>query len=209
MTSSRWTVLALVVAAAAAGAAALFGFGGTTPTASEHCKGGCKLLFGPVEMKGGYVQVERHPGRGSNAIPRVRVVSNGKAFFDDGDMPLMLSAFTYAIGRKKPFILVWDCRRLAWPKISRAQVRMLRAWFGGNFLKWDKHMQAHVCFLSNPLARAFTKFVVRIFRPPQPIHIGRTDDDAVLFIRDLPQPRSYVKSDAEYNNAPGWKKFVT
>lgn len=100
-------------------------------------------------------------------------------------------------------------RRLGWPKISRAQVRMLRAWFGDNYLKWDAHVQAHATLLSNPLARAFAHFVVKVFRPPQPIHIGKTAEEAEAFLgRCCSAPRSFVKSKQEYRDAPGWKGFL-
>jgi hypothetical protein len=197
--------VAIVVATAAA---LLCVDRGDASSMSVHCREGCRVLVGPVMLHGGYVQLERHDGSGSSSVPRLRLVSRGGRGFNDNDIRLLLDTFTVVLRRKRPFIIIWDARKLAWPRISGKQVGMLHAWFEKEYLNWDTYLQAHATIISNPLARAFASLVTGVFRPPQPINHHSTPEQADAFARRCCDvTRSYVKKPEEYAAAPGWKHF--
>ena len=83
---------------------------------------------------------------------------------------------------------------MRWPKISRKQLRMIRSWVDANAIKWDTRVQAHAMILTNPVVRSLAQLVIRLFAPPQPIKIVRSEEEAIEFARSCcKHPKSWVK----------------
>ena len=185
---------ALVPAVAVALAAVLFGqaFG----TLDDGAAADVKVLIGPtVISNGGYLQLERHYER-IGPLPRLRIVAPPKHTDADGD--LALEFFTKVMNTRRPFVVVWDVRRVAFPRITGKQFQAARAWVGEFVVAWDTHAQAHVIILNNPLIRGILSLMLRIFRPPQPVHVAKDDQGAREFTRRCcHQIRSYVKASYE------------
>jgi hypothetical protein len=200
-TRRTWIIAAIFVVAVAV-FAALIGLGAAS-TSDGFDLGGRKLILGPVEWSNGQMQLERQ----SRGVPWLRISLRGRGL-TDSDLELILDAWTRVLQRNKPFVIIWDARKLKLAMISRAQLRMLQAWFRDHFLTWDTLLQAHITIIGNPLARAFASVVTRVFRPPQPIHHASSESDAEEYAaRCCSTTRSYMKSKAEYAAAPGWKHF--
>lgn len=165
-----------------------------------------KLIFGPIHMGCGVAQLEQ-PSR-KDAVPTLRLTLKGRGG-SDADVNSLISVLGKVVRRKKPFVIIWDARHF-WPVVTRAQIRMLNAWFLEHYLQWDSLLQAHVTVIGNPIARVFASLATRVFRPPQPIKHLNNLEDADSFARSCcshSKAMSYVKSDWEYDSAPGFKAF--
>ena len=67
------------------------------------------------------------------------------------------------------------------PQISPKMMRMIRAWVDKNAVQWDTRVQAHALLLTNPLVRTVAQLVIRLFAPPQPVRIVRSEAEALAF----------------------------
>ena len=113
--SSKILLCVLVAATSAIMACASFATGGGLHSlSSPH-----KVLIGPAHLKGGLVQLERHPG---NATARLRIVTH-TVWTDYRDLDQMLTIFKKSLGRKQPLLLIWDVRSLTFPRVKMQQAR--------------------------------------------------------------------------------------
>ena len=165
------------------------------------------ILEGPAtSVSGQLVQLERH----SNSPARMRVVTH-TIFTSGNDLDAMFRVMHRSLARKTPFLIIWDIRKLRFPRLKVAQVRQVKEWLKGHLVAWDTHVQGHAIILSNPIARTFAWLLIRAFSPPQPVTIARDEAEADEFARTCcSKPRSYVKTPEEYaakEKANVWKAF--
>ena len=57
----------------------------------------------------------------------------------------------------------------------------------------DSLVQAHAVILRNMFVRAFLRLTLKLTAPPQPIHVGESEDEALTFARGQRESRSWVK----------------
>lgn len=150
-----------------------------------------KILIGPVPLRGGVVQLERHAG--SN-VARLRIVTS-TIWTDYRDCDAMFTVFKQALARKQPFMAIWDARSLTFPRVKSEQVNQVRKFVDGHAEAFDTHVQAHIILISNPIVRAFARVILHFFAPPQPYLITKTDEAADEFAREIAarRPRSFRK----------------
>ena len=138
---------------------------------------------------GGYLELEK-PCDGM--LPRIRLV--GGKIYDEFALERTQTFFNRVLKLGRPFTVLWDPRPVRWPKISRKQLRMIRSWVDQNAIKWDTRVQAHAMILTNPVVRSLAQLVIRLFAPPQPIKIVRSEEEAIEFARSCcKHPKSWVK----------------
>ena len=149
-----------------------------------------RLLLGPVDLgHGGRVELQAH----ASMLPRLTVIV-GRTF-DEQALVALLDFMSTTLRRRRPFTVLWDVRDLRWPRVGRTQLGIVRAWVDANAARWDSFLQAHALRI-NPLARPLAWLVLRLFAPPQPVHIAGGDSDALEFARtcgSCVEPRSWVK----------------
>lgn len=165
------------------------GSGGGGPEHATH--GRVRLLRGPVDLgHGGRVELQALP----SMLPRLTVVV-GRTF-DEQALVALLDFMSAALRRRRPFTVLWDVRALRWPRVGTTQLGLLRAWVDAHAAQWDRHVQAHALRV-DPLARPAAWLVLRLFAPPQPVHLAGGEGDAREFARTCAPcvaPRSWVKA---------------
>ena len=191
-----WTRQSYIVACVVALLAVYFSgfFDGPDSSAARDAPGHTdvpvRILLGPVQVRGGYVQLEKHAGY---RVDRFRIVSH-TLWTDKEDLDTMLDMMAQAFARKKPFLIIWDVRKMGFPRVRREQIRQVHDFLDDHLIAWDTYVQAHAVILTNPLVRAFAALLKRLFEPPQPVTISRDDAGADEFARRCcDKPRSFVK----------------
>jgi len=150
-----------------------------------------KILIGPINLHDGVVQLERHEG--SN-VARLRVVTH-TIWTDYRDCDAMFNVFKQALARKQPFMVIWDARSLAFPRVKAEQVGQVRQFVDSSAEAFDTYVQAHIILISNPIVRAFARIILHFFEPPQPYLITKHDAAADDFAhRCCTKPRSFRKA---------------
>ena len=192
----RSTVSAIIVLALALAARFIFASpaadsagGGSPPTTA-------RLQLGPVAMgHGGRLELERAPGRmeaGYGTLARLRVV--GGRVFDEAALANSFGFFDDVLAMRRPFTVLWDPRRVVWPRVSARQMQMVRAWVEVQVIPWDTHVQAHVLLLTNPIVRSLAALAVRLFAPPQPVRVVSSESEADAFHKSIVGSKSWVKA---------------
>jgi hypothetical protein len=182
-----------VAVVAVAAVAAVFGcvlcFSRDSLSLDQH---GAPLHLGPSPIgRDGRATLEKAPQRGQ--LPRL-VVTGGRVY-DEEALVGTYSFFNRVLALKRPFTVLWDPRRVVWPALSSRQLRMIREWVDEHARQWDTHVQAHAVLLTNPIVRSLARLVIRLFAPPQPIRIVRSEQEALEFHATCcPRPRSWVKA---------------
>ena len=150
-----------------------------------------QLLLGPSPLgHGGHLFMER-PQHGVN-LPRLHVVGGYK--YDEIALVNTYTFFGEVLKLRRPFTCLWDPRPVRWPALSGRQLKMIRAWVDANSVQWDTYVQAHALILTNPIVRALARMVIKLFAPPQPVRIVKSEEEALQFARTCcAKTRSYVK----------------
>lgn len=145
--------------------------------------------MGPVSLgHDGRAQLES-----AERLLRLRVT--GGRIFDEDALVSTYAFFDRVLTLRRPFTVLWDPRRVVWPRLSSDGLRRVRAWVDGNARRWDTYAQAHVIILMNPITRSLAHIVLRLFAPPQPTRVVRSEAEALAFHTTCcPHPRSWVKA---------------
>lgn len=147
--------------------------------------------LGPETLgHGGSITLERAlPG----GLPRLRL-TGGRAY-DEAALVATYTFFDRVLALRRPFTVLWDPRRVRWPRISTNELRMIRRWVDRNAQAWDTRVQAHALLLTNPVVRSIAQLIIRLFAPPQPVRIVASEEEADAFAATCcPRPRSWVKA---------------
>jgi len=165
-----------------------------------------RVLLGPFPIAhGGHAVLERHP---AHNLPRMRIVAGSR--FDEAAVRDTQAFMTRVLKLRRPFSVEWDPRRISWPTFSPGMMRAVKEWVEVHVRSWDERVQGHAVIVSNPIARSFTRWLITLFLPPQPVGIVRDSASAHDFAETCcPKVRSYVKTtyaDREVRFAEGAKR---
>lgn len=110
------------------------------PDPEPESGGRVQLIIGPKRLGAGVLQLERHSLGGH--LPLLRITANSKRGFDDSDLAESLDLCTRVLARRQPFVILWDVRSVAWPRISPSQFTTVHKWIETHLVPWDTHVQA-------------------------------------------------------------------
>ena len=188
--NSRWTLAIACCIAAIVGYACLGALSASElePETGERVA----YLIGPKRIHGGTLALER----GNGKMSRLRVTTAGA--LDDTDLNATLGFISQVLSRRQPFVIVWDLRVTAWPRMSASNMATISSWVAEHLIPWDTHVQAHAVILNSPIVRGIVGLFLRLFRPPQPHWVGKDLAGALGYLRDCcAKPRSFVKQNYE------------
>ena len=139
---------------------------------------------------GGWVELERaRPG----TLPRLRIVAG--RVYDEGAIRSTLHYFDRVLELRRPFTVLWDPRRVLWPRVGRPELRVMRQWVDANAARWDSRVQAHAVVIANPILRSIAHLAIGLFAPPQPTRVVSNLEAADVAAQSWGRAsRSWVKS---------------
>jgi len=141
---------------------------------------GVRTILGPINASFASVSIERHNGL---AFRLMAVVGHDHSP-SEADIDKAFSVTRTILDRHEPLTIFYDLRDVHWLP-SRAAVSRVLRWVQEprNAVDLDAQLQC-ISFAMRPgLVRTAATAVVRVFGPPQPVHIGADEASALDWAR--------------------------
>ena len=150
-----------------------------------------EVLLGPRNFTSSVIWFEK---RIDLPLPRL-VVKSVREPLTDEDIGDFLQTMSDVLDIGMPFTVLWDARDslVTFNNPSWQQIMLGKAFADEHAARIDSLVQAHAVILRNMFVRAFLRLSLKLTAPPQPIHVGESEDEALTFARGQRESRSWVK----------------
>ena len=122
-----------------------------------------------------FERVPRH------ALPRLAIVGSG-APIRDADAAAALARMRAILDVGAPLTLLWDLTKFSLP--SRKQAKLGVEWAGANAQDLDRGLQGIAIVVGSPVIRSVAAFFVRVLKPPQPMCVCASVEEATAFAEE-------------------------
>ena len=89
----------------------------------------------------------------------------------------------------EPFLVLYDFRVSRWPPVALCTQGVRAA--DAHAKAWDGAVQGIAAIIESSVARAFLGMIVKLLKPPQPIAVCKTPEEASKFLASIRQARVY------------------
>ena len=110
-----------------------------------------------------------------------RVVGSG-APIRDADAAAALARMRAILDVGAPLTLLWDLTKFSLP--SRKQAKLGVEWAGANAQDLDRGLQGIAIVVGSPVIRSVAAFFVRVLKPPQPMCVCASVEEATAFAEE-------------------------
>ena len=150
-----------------------------------------EMLLGPHNFTSSIIWLEK---RADLALPRL-VFKSVRARIVDEDIDNFLNTMKDVLALGEPFTVLWDAREslVTFSSPAWRQIMLGKAFADEHAVRIDSLVQAHAVLLRNMFVRAFLRVTIKLTAPPQPIHVGESEEDALTFAQGQRESRSWVK----------------
>ena len=115
------------------------------------------------------------------ALPRLAIVGSG-APIRDADAVAALARMRAILDVGAPLTLLWDLTKFSLP--SRKQAKLGVEWAGANAQDLDRGLQGIAIVVGSPVIRSVAAFFVRVLKPPQPMCVCASVEEATAFAEE-------------------------
>ena len=116
-----------------------------------------------------------------HALPRLAIVGSG-APIRDADAAAALARMRAILDVGAPLTLLWDLTKFSLP--SRKQAKLGVEWAGANAQDLDRGLQGIAIVVGSPVIRSVAAFFVRVLKPPQPMCVCASVEEATAFAEE-------------------------